>query len=605
MSKRTQADDRTIHDLMAVMVGAVHYEEVAQKIVQLLSGMFQADLCTLWRLVEIDVTHQLTLSASTGSQIKPGFVPPRYDVPGGGTPNEKINGITPWIAVRRKVCLANSIYDLRDNQEKPWFGSHKGKWDKDFGVENFKNLLGLPIIYLKGKKDEKLLGVLKIESRKTGDFTVEDQKKAENLIPFIATALETMAERERFEQKRQVAIRELTGSLSRLDTPSFYQEVVAKTAELLRADICSLWLVDPDRKKLRLGANFGVRSGEAAPPYDLNWDAKRDEDIQGLTPWVVIRQQSFFGERHEDLRNHPAWKGVWDGVQWSGQAALNFGCLYAVPLIDVYGRGLGVLKIENKASGPKFDAVDRATFDLVAEFIPLAIAYNTKWAEIVFDFFHLLKQPVSNSLTAFGSLRMELDQPEPRQERITSRLEMLARNLETVRVWTLNVYGLATRKDVPGEVPEVISLKVLFQDAIATMRNLFPDFRVQLKGFRDIDLRLTSLQKKKVDAILYNLLDNSYKYSREPRRIQASVVRHAGGLKLTMRDNGIGISPEDLSRVFEPYFSRSAEKWPSSMGLGLTTVARLLEELGWDKEIQSKLNEGTRFTITIPKEYLP
>ena len=49
-----------------------------------------------------------------------------------------------------------------------------------------------------------------------------------------------------------------------------------------------------------------------------------------------------------------------------------------MPLIDVNGDAFGVLKIENGFNQPKFDAVDRATFDLMADFIALALEFNSR-----------------------------------------------------------------------------------------------------------------------------------------------------------------------------------------------------------------------------------
>ena len=71
---------------------------------------------------------------------------------------------------------------------------------------------------------------------------------------------------------------------------------------------------------------------------------------------------------------------------------------------------------------------------------------------------------------------------------------------------------------------------------------------------------------------------------------------------MVIRDNGRGISPDDLLHVFEPYVSRGADKWPDSMGLGLSTVERLLGELNWQKWIESEVGVGTKFFIIIPKE---
>lgn len=599
--------DRAILDSMNAMVDATSYDELAERLVRLIAGVFQANLCTIWRPIHQTDTDKLVLRANVGIRLKPGTVPPEYLLDWQASSNYEIDGVTPWIAIRQQICLANSLDDLRDNADKPWFGAHRGRWDTfqfPSEGESFQCLLGLPIVYQDSQSENnELVGVLKIESKRNpAGFQPADQKLAERLVPFLGLALKTMMVRELHEQHRQQVIRSLTTALLQQDPATFYQQVVEQTATLLNADVCSLWLVDSGRKKLKLGANYGVMDKSKIPEYSLNWDAQTDQEIDGLTPWVLIRKRAFWGEKWEDLKANLAWRGRWDDQQWKDKP---FGCLYAVPLLDMVNNSFGVLKIENNSQKPKFDPVDRATFDLMADFISLAIELNTRLrSDVVYEFFHLLKQPVSNSVMTFNDLRAELSRPKPRKNRIESRLGMLARNLETVRVWNFNVYGLAaTRFDAPGVVPNPVALKELVLDAVDNMQNLFPEeFQCNLNNIVEKEILLTPLQKKKADAILFNILDNSFKYSTEPMDIRVEASTISEGIEMVISDSGRGISPDDLLHVFEPYVSKGVDKWPDSMGLGLSTVERLLGELNWEKRIESELGKGTKFYITIPKE---
>ncbi len=609
-------DELLPQKLMNEMVYAVNYESLATNIVNFFAKLFEAELCTLWRRTKTGKEDKLVLSAAKGIRRLPGEPTQTYtlkDSRGKG----KIRGVTAWIAIKRKVCLANSFHELALDKRKPWTKAHKGLWDaKQFPSWNpkdrsykapkgFKNLLGLPIIYRSpDEKECSVIGVLKIESAPNG-FSRIDRQLAEGLMPFVAIALRTMEERENHEQSRQRALRNLTAALSRQDPNTFNQVVVEQTAEMLKAKICSLWLLDKRESKLKLGANYGVIIKQDIPEYKINWNAAKDEDIEGLTPWVLIRKRAFYGEQHQDLVQHPSWKGRWDKEQW---AKANFGCLYAVPLIDVQGDAFGVLKIENGFNQPKFDAVDRATFDLMADFISLAFAFNSRiGAGVVYDFFHLLKQPATNAIGALADLRRELTGSR-REARIASRLDMLAKNLATLRVWILNVYGLATAQDERPDTPhETISIKDVLAVASGNMQNLFDDFSCNLDRVPDYSIKLTRLKRQKVDAILFNILDNSYKYTEEKNRDIRAIARcEDAKLTLTIQDNGRGIPPEELPLVFNKGFTRGQknERWPTSLGLGLTTVARLMEELGWERKIESQVGEGTRFIITIPEEYL-
>ncbi len=613
---RRKMEDKIIRDLMNKTVYAVNYESLATNIVEFFANLYNAEICTLWRRVKTDLEDKLVLSAAKGIRRVPGEPMQTYelkDEDGDG----KIEGVTAWIATKKKTCLANSYYELTKDPSKPWIIAHRGKWDpKQFpewdrkdessgAAKGFQNLLGLPVIYQIDEGEEEVIGVLKIESKING-FNLYDRLLAERLMPFVAIVLKTMEERENHEQDRQRVLRNLTAALLREDPKTFNQVVVEQTAEMLKAKICSLWLVDKKKNKLTLGAQVGVRSGRGKiPEYDINWDAKDDKEIKGLTPWVLITKRTFFGEDHQDLKKHPSWQGRWDNEQW---ADIDFGCLYAVPLIDVNNKAFGVLKIENGFNERLFTAVDRATFDLMADFISLALEFNSRLrADIVYDFFHLLKQPVSNSIGAFTDLRRELT-GKKREERINSRLEMLAKSLQTLRVWVMNVYGLATAQGETQDTPiESTSIKEILATANKNMQNLFDDFNCNLAEVADIKIKLTPLNRQKVDAILFNILDNSYKYTaKQNKDIRAIAKKQDRQVNIVIKDNGKGIPREDISRIFAPGFSRGHvdRQWPSSLGLGLSTVQRLLDELGWERDIKSEVGEGTDFIITIPEEYV-
>jgi signal transduction histidine kinase len=61
-------------------------------------------------------------------------------------------------------------------------------------------------------------------------------------------------------------------------------------------------------------------------------------------------------------------------------------------------------------------------------------------------------------------------------------------------------------------------------------------------------------------------------------------------------DTGVGIPPENLSRLFEPFFTTKAE----GTGLGLTNARRIIQQHGGDIEVQSKVGEGTRVIMSLP-----
>jgi signal transduction histidine kinase len=69
-------------------------------------------------------------------------------------------------------------------------------------------------------------------------------------------------------------------------------------------------------------------------------------------------------------------------------------------------------------------------------------------------------------------------------------------------------------------------------------------------------------------------------------------------IEVTVKDSGVGIKSDQLNIVFDPFFTTK----PQGTGLGLSIVYRIIEEHGGDIRVDSKMDEGTTFTLLLPTE---
>jgi PAS domain S-box-containing protein len=109
--------------------------------------------------------------------------------------------------------------------------------------------------------------------------------------------------------------------------------------------------------------------------------------------------------------------------------------------------------------------------------------------------------------------------------------------------------------------------------------------------------------RQKLKQILVNLLSNALKYTKEGTvEIFAEQELASGRLALSVRDSGIGIAPEDHTRIFEPFqqAKRVITRPQGGTGLGLAISRRLAQMLGGDITVQSSLGAGSIFTVTFP-----
>jgi signal transduction histidine kinase len=98
-----------------------------------------------------------------------------------------------------------------------------------------------------------------------------------------------------------------------------------------------------------------------------------------------------------------------------------------------------------------------------------------------------------------------------------------------------------------------------------------------------------------VSIIISNIISNAIKYSNEKGTISIQLSENAGSIICTISDNGIGISKEDLDKIFNPFYRSQPTQHPEikGSGLGLSIVKRLAELLDIRFEIQSEKDKGT------------
>jgi len=121
---------------------------------------------------------------------------------------------------------------------------------------------------------------------------------------------------------------------------------------------------------------------------------------------------------------------------------------------------------------------------------------------------------------------------------------------------------------------------------------------------RDIELSLEApdslklqLEPQALQSVLHNLLDNAIRYGREGGRVVVELTDLAGGLVLSVADDGPGIAPEDRDLVFDRFY-RGAGHDATGSGLGLAIVKEAAMRLGGGVRLTTGLEgNGCGFTV--------
>jgi two-component system, OmpR family, phosphate regulon sensor histidine kinase PhoR len=101
-----------------------------------------------------------------------------------------------------------------------------------------------------------------------------------------------------------------------------------------------------------------------------------------------------------------------------------------------------------------------------------------------------------------------------------------------------------------------------------------------------------------------SLIENAVKYSNPPAKVQVEVQQDKKGVHIIIADNGIGMQQRYLKNIFEKFYRIPTGNVHDrkGYGLGLYYVKNIVQKHKWHIKVQSQINEGTKFTITIPTQ---
>ena len=152
--------------------------------------------------------------------------------------------------------------------------------------------------------------------------------------------------------------------------------------------------------------------------------------------------------------------------------------------------------------------------------------------------------------------------------------------------------------------PGPIAVERICQATIRLVKDSAHKKRLRLSLNHDESVGVLISDERRLKQILVNLLSNAVKFTPEGGEVGLEVAgdRAARQVCFTVRDTGIGINPEDLARLFQPFVqfdSRLSRNYPGT-GLGLALVKRLTTLLGGHTLVDSQPGVGSRFTVVLP-----
>lgn len=146
-------------------------------------------------------------------------------------------------------------------------------------------------------------------------------------------------------------------------------------------------------------------------------------------------------------------------------------------------------------------------------------------------------------------------------------------------------------------------------DLVEVVRNALETYKIQIneEGFKieselpEESIRL-NIDRDATSQVILNLLNNAVKYSDQEKYIGVKVSKSSEFAIISVTDHGVGISKDELKKIFEKFYRASTgrTKETSGSGLGLTLAKHITEAHGGTIEVESEVGKGSRFTVKLP-----
>ncbi|MGA2957646.1 MAG: ATP-binding protein [Thermodesulfobacteriota bacterium] len=377
-----------------------------------------------------------------------------------------------------------------------------------------------------------------------------------------------------------------------------FTEVLNTIAQLatkaMKAKACSIRLLDEERHLLRVGAAYGLSKEYLAKgPVDLEKSLVDRGALRGKAVAVF------------DVTKDP-------GFQYPEEAAKEgIRSVLCVPL-SVREKPIGVLRLYT-GEIHRFTDEEIDFLNTLASQAAVAIENARTYqrledleqakSDFVFTVAHELKAPVA-AIQSILRVLLEGYAGEifQKQKGLIARAE---RRLIALQSLIRDLLALGALK---GELPEAkkadVILNGIVNRIVDTVQSEVEEKKIDLRVEVPEALLTIKANEDDLERLLGNLLENAVKYTPPRGRVSLALSSQDHGVRIVVSDTGIGIPPESLPRIFEEFYraKNAKEMGQEGTGLGLSLVKHIVDRYHGTINVESKVQDGSTFTVTLPRE---
>jgi PAS domain S-box-containing protein len=403
-------------------------------------------------------------------------------------------------------------------------------------------------------------------------------------------------------QEEQAAI---SGALARvaqeliagLDQPRNSERFCRLVAEVLECDVVQTWLWQPTEQVYVPEAMYGYSAEE--------WEHLRTLRLPRplLDQWIPGDRTDDISQLVLDEHSNASLRG----------GPLGFGISVLMHMrLHVGSELIGIQCAGYRTRREPFSPIQMRIARGIAQIASMALSHSRLMEELarvnrlksdfVATMSHELRTPM-NTLMGYTDLLAagEFGPVTEEQRGVLTRMDQSARELLDLINATLDLSRIEARR-VSIEVHDIAVPELLRELEVETR------YQRQQRGL-DFAWEITPESSQlrsdrvKLKVILKNLITNALKFT-ERGGVRINAVERDAGLEVSVYDTGIGIAPDILPIIFEPFRQgeSAATRRYGGVGLGLYVVRRLLDLLNGSISVESELGRGSTFRVWVPSE---
>ena len=380
---------------------------------------------------------------------------------------------------------------------------------------------------------------------------------------------------------------------SSLDLEDALKTFVNRVASYMGVEIVSIMFLDNEKRRLIIKIAKG-----------LNEEIIRDSNApigEGVSGWV--------GKTGEPLLIKDITKDARFARRSGGHYYNN--SLLTVPL-KLSGKVTGVVNVNNKISKGIFRQYDLDLLSAIADMSAISLEnvrlqgemkrVSKNNYEMVSNVSHELKTPLATIKEALlllseGSLGPLSEKQKKMLCLSNQNVERLNRLInEFLDSAKLENSGSSMKRNlfsITDAAKTVIdSMNIIAREKGIVLKAAIPDKKIEIWGDPD-----------KLNQVISNLVDNAIKYNRPAGLVQISLEETDDSVVVSVRDTGMGIPKDDLNKVFDRFYrvERNDTADISGIGLGLSIVKDIVNMHRGAISVESEINNGSKFTVALPK----